>query len=123
MKLTTVLRAVLVVASTLFSLGASAIPITSGVTVGADFNLGLSGPVTELGLGVVFANTGMAANDTILISVFASEGGALLGTLDLTNTFGMTVLDLGETINLPPGLVNGTGFATYQSVTGSFDLT
>ena len=124
MKLSSVLRVLMVAAATLCSVAASAVPLGGSTVAGAEFNLGLPGTsVTELGLGVLFASPGMAANDSILISIYSSEGGTLLGTDDIVNPFNMSVTNLGDSINLSGGLANGVGFATYQALVGNFDLT
>jgi hypothetical protein len=129
MKRTHTLAALAIAASAavamLQPLQASALALTGNTKLGIDFNLSLVGaPVTELGSGVIFGGLSFDDGETIRISIFESEGGQLLGSKDVSNGFGFSIANIGDSLLLAtPGLADGIGFAVYEAVNGSFDVT
>ena len=102
---------------------AAAFPVSAGTRLGIDFDLGITGnPVTILGVGFLFNNTSFDPGEVVRVTIYESEGGAQLGTTDVANSFPMSVGNIGSSLSLSGGLTDGIGFAVYEAVTGSFDI-
>jgi hypothetical protein len=119
-----ILRRIAAIALTVLAAGsAAAFPVSGSTKLGIDFNLGITGnPVTELGVGFLFNNTSFDPGEVVRVTIFESEGGAQLGTVDVDNPFAIAISNVGYSLTISAGLSDGIGFATYEAVTGSFDM-